>query len=133
MTVPNTPHHPAEDERFGGRHRHEKEEVASAEADEWNENVGMAAERQRFLLRNVVGSLQEGRGFAFRRKQQIERQYRKLLKKRKVPSQQDDQFTDTYPEHLKHLYLAEEEMLKKRRRAPDAAVLSEEKLNEAEE
>ncbi|XP_064897707.1 thyroid transcription factor 1-associated protein 26 [Columba livia] len=86
-----------------------------------------------FLLRNVVGSLQEGRGFAFRRKQQIERQYRKLLKKRKVPSQQDDQFTDTYPEHLKHLYLAEEEMLKKRRRAPDAAVLSEEKLNKAEE
>ncbi|KAK2515182.1 Ccdc59 [Columba guinea] len=86
-----------------------------------------------FLLRNVVGSLQEGRGFAFRRKQQIERQYRKLLKKRKVPSQQDDQFTDTYPEHLKHLYLAEEEMLKKWRRAPDAAVLSEEKLNKAEE
>lgn len=74
-----------------------------------------------------------GRGFAFRRKQQIERQYKKLLKKRKVPSQQDDQFTDTYPEHLKHLYLAEEEMLKKQRRAPDAAVLSEEKLNKAEE
>ncbi|NXW83907.1 TAP26 protein, partial [Alopecoenas beccarii] len=75
-----------------------------------------------------------GRGFAFQRKQQIERQYRKLLKKRrKVPSQQDDQFTDTYPEHLKHLYLAEEEMLKKRRRAPDASVLSEEKLNKAEE
>ncbi|NWW97665.1 TAP26 protein, partial [Caloenas nicobarica] len=75
-----------------------------------------------------------GRGFAFRRKQQIERQYRKLLKKRrKVPPQQDNQFTDTYPEHLKHLYLAEEEMLKKRRRAPDASVLSEEKLNKAEE
>ncbi|NWQ77878.1 TAP26 protein, partial [Columbina picui] len=75
-----------------------------------------------------------GRGFAFRRKQQIERQYRKLLKKRrKVPSQQDNQFTDTYPEHLKHLYLAEEEMLKKRRRAPDASVLSEEKLNKAED
>ncbi|XP_065510150.1 thyroid transcription factor 1-associated protein 26 [Caloenas nicobarica] len=87
-----------------------------------------------FLLRNVVGSLQEGRGFAFRRKQQIERQYRKFLKKRrKVPPQQDNQFTDTYPEHLKHLYLAEEEMLKKRRRAPDASVLSEEKLNKAEE
>ncbi|OPJ85767.1 thyroid transcription factor 1-associated protein 26 [Patagioenas fasciata monilis] len=89
-----------------------------------------------FLLRNVVGSLQEGRGFAFRRKQQIERQYRKLLKKRKVPSQEDNQFTDTYPEHLKHLYLAEEEMLKKRqkrRRAPDAEVLSEEKLSKAEE
>ncbi|NXX76359.1 TAP26 protein, partial [Urocolius indicus] len=69
-----------------------------------------------------------GRGFAFRRKQKIERQYKKLLKKqRKVHSQQGDQFTDTYPEHLKHLYLAEEEMLKKRRRrAPDDSVSSEE-------
>ncbi|NXN50559.1 TAP26 protein, partial [Rynchops niger] len=74
-----------------------------------------------------------GRGFAFRRKQKVERQYRKLLKKRKkVHSQQDDQFTDTYPEHLKHLYLAEEEkMLKKRRRPPDDSVLSEEKLTKA--
>ncbi|NXL35873.1 TAP26 protein, partial [Glaucidium brasilianum] len=73
-----------------------------------------------------------GRGFAFRRKQKIERQYRKLLKKgRKVHSQHDNQFTDTYPEHLKHLYLAEEERLKKRRKAPDVSVLSEEKLNKA--
>ncbi|NXB55069.1 TAP26 protein, partial [Leucopsar rothschildi] len=73
-----------------------------------------------------------GRGFAFRRKQKIERQYRKLLKKRRqVSSQQDDQFTDTYPEHLKHLYLAEEEKLKKRRRTPDDSVSSEEKLNKA--
>ncbi|NXG82542.1 TAP26 protein, partial [Stercorarius parasiticus] len=74
-----------------------------------------------------------GRGFAFRRKQKVERQYRKFLKKRrKVHSQQDDQFTETYPEHLKHLYLAEEEkMLKKRRRPPDDSVLSEEKLNKA--
>ncbi|KFP22126.1 Thyroid transcription factor 1-associated protein 26, partial [Egretta garzetta] len=80
-----------------------------------------------------------GRGFAFQRKQKIERQYRRLLKKgRKVHSQQDNQFTDTYPEHLKHLYLAEEERLKeerlkKRRRSPEDAVLSEEKLNEAAE
>ncbi|NXY73351.1 TAP26 protein, partial [Glareola pratincola] len=73
-----------------------------------------------------------GRGFAFRRKQKVERQYKRLLKRRKVHSQQDDQFTDTYPEHLKHLYLAEEEkMLKKRRRPPDDAVLSEEKLDRA--
>ncbi|KFQ28515.1 Thyroid transcription factor 1-associated protein 26, partial [Mesitornis unicolor] len=75
-----------------------------------------------------------GQGFAFRRKQKIQRQYRRLLKKRRnVHSQQDDQFTDTYPEHLKHLYLAEEEMLKKWRRAPDDSVSSEEKLNNAVE
>ncbi|NXT97736.1 TAP26 protein, partial [Buphagus erythrorhynchus] len=73
-----------------------------------------------------------GRGFAFQRKQKIERQYRKSLKKRRqVHSQQDDQFTDTYPEHLKHLYLAEEEKLKKRRRTPNDSVSSEEKLNKA--
>ncbi|NWR65325.1 TAP26 protein, partial [Bucorvus abyssinicus] len=73
-----------------------------------------------------------GRGFAFRRKQKIERQYRKLLKKgRKVNSQHDNQFTDTYPEHLKHLYLAEEQRLKKRRRAPADSVLSEGKINKA--
>ncbi|XP_038010220.1 thyroid transcription factor 1-associated protein 26 isoform X1 [Motacilla alba alba] len=84
------------------------------------------------LLRSVVGSVQEGRGFAFRRKQKVERQYRKLLKKRRqVHSQQHDQFTDTYPEHLKHLYLAEEEKLKRRRRTPDDSVSSEEKLNKA--
>ncbi|XP_074024321.1 thyroid transcription factor 1-associated protein 26 [Numenius arquata] len=106
------------------------------------ENGGTAARGPRrkrmwrpVWLRGVMGSVQEGRGFAFRRKQKIERQYRKLLKKgRKVHSQQNDQFTDTYPEHLKHLYLAEEEkMLKKRRRPPDDSVLSEEKLNKAAE
>ncbi|XP_063997732.1 thyroid transcription factor 1-associated protein 26 isoform X2 [Pogoniulus pusillus] len=76
----------------------------------------------------------QGRGFAFRRKQKIERQYRKFLKKgRRADSQQGDQFTETYPDHLKHLYLAEEEMLKKRRRAPDDSVLSEEKMNKAVE
>ncbi|NXM94503.1 TAP26 protein, partial [Sylvia borin] len=70
-----------------------------------------------------------GRGFAFRRKQKIERQYRRLLRKRRqVNSQQDDQFTETYPEHLKHLYLAEEEKLKKRRRTPDDSVSPEEKF-----
>uniref|UniRef100_A0A8B9Z1Q7 Coiled-coil domain containing 59 n=1 Tax=Buteo japonicus TaxID=224669 RepID=A0A8B9Z1Q7_9AVES len=76
-----------------------------------NEPVGKRAA----AVFNSLFLVFSGRGFAFRRKQKIERQYRKLLKRgRKVHSQQDNQFTDTYPEHLKHLYLAEEEMLKKR-------------------
>jgi len=75
-----------------------------------------------------------GRGFAFRRKQKIERKYRKLLKKeQKICSPQADQFTDTYPEHLKHLYLAEEERLKKQHKSPNHSVLSEERLNKAVE
>ncbi|NXJ06441.1 TAP26 protein, partial [Odontophorus gujanensis] len=73
-----------------------------------------------------------GRGFAFHRKQKIERKYRKLLKKeQKICSPRDDQFTDTYPEHLKHLYIAEEERLKKQHKSPNDSVLSEEKLNKA--
>uniref|UniRef100_A0A493TI98 Coiled-coil domain containing 59 n=1 Tax=Anas platyrhynchos platyrhynchos TaxID=8840 RepID=A0A493TI98_ANAPP len=78
--------------------------------------------------------LEAGQGFAFRRKQKIERKYRKLLKKeRKINSPQDNQFVDTYPEHLKHLYLAEEERLKKQHKRRDDSVLSEEKLNVAVE
>lgn len=75
-----------------------------------------------------------GQGFAFRRKQKIERKYRKLLKKeRNIHSPHDNQFVDTYPEHLKHLYLAEEERLKKQHKRRDDSVLSEEKLNIAVE
>ncbi|NXG29118.1 TAP26 protein, partial [Dromaius novaehollandiae] len=73
-----------------------------------------------------------GQGFAFQRKQKIQREYRKLLKReRKAGTQQDIQFTDTYPEHLKHLYLAEEERLKKQCKATNDSVLSEEKINKA--
>ncbi|XP_025956184.1 thyroid transcription factor 1-associated protein 26 [Dromaius novaehollandiae] len=85
-------------------------------------------------LRGALGSVQEGQGFAFQRKQKIQREYRKLLKReRKAGTQQDIQFTDTYPEHLKHLYLAEEERLKKQCKATNDSVLSEEKINKAVE
>ncbi|KGL74828.1 Thyroid transcription factor 1-associated protein 26, partial [Tinamus guttatus] len=82
----------------------------------------------------ALGSVQEGQGFAFRRKQKIQREYRKLLKKeRKTGTQSDAQFTDTYPEHLKHLYLAEEEKLKKQRKTARDSTLLEEKPKKAVE
>lgn len=37
-------------------------------------------------------------------------------KVKKAPTSQEAQFTDHYPDHLKHLYLAEEERLRKQRR-----------------
>lgn len=47
----------------------------------------------------------------------IQQSYKKLLWKiKKAPASQDSQFMDRYPEHLKHLYLAEEERLRKQRR-----------------
>lgn len=105
------------------------------------ESAGGATQRPRrkrvwrpMAMHGLMGSVQQGRGFAFRRKQKIERKYRKLLKKeQKICSPRADQFTDTYPEHLKHLYLAEEERLKKQRKSPNDSVLSEEKLNKAVE
>lgn len=63
------------------------------------------------------GSVREGQGFAFRRKLKIQQSYKKLLwKVKKAPVSQDSQFVDRYPEHLKHLYLAEEERLRKQQR-----------------
>ncbi|XP_075456612.1 thyroid transcription factor 1-associated protein 26 [Ascaphus truei] len=60
------------------------------------------------------GSTKEGQGFALWRKQKVQFEYKKLLRKqRKVGATKEVLYTDNYPEHLKHLYLAEEEMLKK--------------------
>ncbi|XP_043944373.1 thyroid transcription factor 1-associated protein 26 [Protopterus annectens] len=59
------------------------------------------------------GSVKEGKGFAIWRKQKILQDYKKLLRKqRKSCKQQEVNYTENYPEHLKHLYLAEEEKLK---------------------
>ncbi|XP_055483861.1 thyroid transcription factor 1-associated protein 26 [Psammomys obesus] len=64
-----------------------------------------------------LGSVREGQGFAFRRKLKIQQSYKKLLwKVKKAPVSQESQFTDHYPDHLKHLYLAEEERLRKQQR-----------------
>ncbi|XP_036026035.1 thyroid transcription factor 1-associated protein 26 [Onychomys torridus] len=64
-----------------------------------------------------LGSVREGQGFAFRRKLKIQQNYKKLLwKVKKAPVSQESQFTDHYPDHLKHLYLAEEERLRKQQR-----------------
>ncbi|XP_074082626.1 thyroid transcription factor 1-associated protein 26 [Macrotis lagotis] len=65
--------------------------------------------------RAFSGSVREGQGFAFQRKQKIQQEYKKLLRKeKKAQISQESQFTERYPEHLKHLYLAKEEMLRRR-------------------
>ncbi|XP_006882644.1 PREDICTED: thyroid transcription factor 1-associated protein 26 [Elephantulus edwardii] len=77
-----------------------------------------------------VGSVHEGQGFALRRKLKIQQNYKKLLWKKKLAqTPQESQFTDRYPDHLKHLYLAEEERLRKQRRKAHQS-LSEEKVDQ---
>ncbi|KAJ6651435.1 hypothetical protein lerEdw1_021008 [Lerista edwardsae] len=76
------------------------------------------------------GSVQEGQGFAFWRKQKIQRDYKKLLKKeRHAVAQKNVGYTENYPEHLKHLYLAEEEMLKKQRKPKNDTPVTVEETN----
>ncbi|XP_048877412.1 thyroid transcription factor 1-associated protein 26 homolog [Brienomyrus brachyistius] len=58
------------------------------------------------------GSVQKGQGFAFKRKQKMQYEYKKLLRKERLTSRTKTQFQDQYPDHLKHLYLAEAEKLK---------------------
>ncbi|XP_078075913.1 thyroid transcription factor 1-associated protein 26 homolog [Mustelus asterias] len=58
------------------------------------------------------GSVKEGRGFAFQQKEKVKREYKKLLRKEKAQRPQEIQYTENYPDHLRHLYLAEEELLK---------------------
>ncbi|KAL1275608.1 hypothetical protein QQF64_035231 [Cirrhinus molitorella] len=58
------------------------------------------------------GSLKEGQGFAFRRKEKIKHEYNKLLRKeRKTMQTSKTQLEEEYPEHLRHLYLAERKRL----------------------
>ncbi|KAM6961746.1 thyroid transcription factor 1-associated protein 26 homolog [Tautogolabrus adspersus] len=59
------------------------------------------------------GSVQEGQGFAFKRKQKVQHEYNKLLRKEKRKNLESKSlYKEEYPEHLKHLYMAEAEKLK---------------------
>ncbi|XP_042324340.1 thyroid transcription factor 1-associated protein 26 [Sceloporus undulatus] len=79
--------------------------------------AGLGQKRQwRRDPRLTRGSVQEGKGFAFWRKKKIQRDYKKLLKKESNANSKKIEYTEDYPEHLKHLYLAEEEILKKQQR-----------------
>ncbi|XP_069760133.1 thyroid transcription factor 1-associated protein 26 homolog [Narcine bancroftii] len=59
------------------------------------------------------GSAKEGRGFAFQQKKKIKYEYKKLLRKEKRVQHPQVEYEETYPDHLRHLYLAEEEFLEK--------------------
>lgn len=54
-----------------------------------------------------------GQGFAFKRKERVRHEYNKLLRKeRKKNAESTSLYKEEYPEHLKHLYMAEAEKLK---------------------
>ncbi|XP_056133252.1 thyroid transcription factor 1-associated protein 26 homolog [Lampris incognitus] len=87
-------------------------------SDAWkasnNKRVGVNKKRKWIPEHKVFdGSVKEGQGFAYKRKQKVQYEYNKLLRKeRKKMPQSNTLYKEDYPEHLKHLYLAEAEKLK---------------------
>ncbi|CAM4564068.1 unnamed protein product [Leuciscus chuanchicus] len=101
-----------------------------------------AKRKRKWVPDNKVfdGSLKEGQGFAFKRKEKVRHEYNKLLRKERKKNQASKvQLEEKYPEHLRHLYLAERERLdeeeqekKKKRcegRALDKETESDDELN----
>uniref|UniRef100_A0A673KL78 Thyroid transcription factor 1-associated protein 26 homolog n=1 Tax=Sinocyclocheilus rhinocerous TaxID=307959 RepID=A0A673KL78_9TELE len=73
-----------------------------------------AKTKRKWVPENKVfdGSLKEGQGFAFKRKEKIKHEYNKLLRKERKKMQPSPiQLEEEYAEHLRHLYLAEKERL----------------------
>ncbi|KAM4523024.1 thyroid transcription factor 1-associated protein 26 homolog [Fundulus diaphanus] len=71
--------------------------------------------KKKWIPHNKVfeGSVKEGQGFAFQKKQKVKYEYNKLLRReRKKKPEAKVVYKEEYPEHLKHLYLAEAEKLR---------------------
>ncbi|XP_054480848.1 thyroid transcription factor 1-associated protein 26 homolog [Anoplopoma fimbria] len=59
------------------------------------------------------GSVKEGQGFALKRKEKVKHEYNKLLRKeRRKQPESKALYREEYPEHLKHLYMAEAQKLR---------------------
>ncbi|KAM5170606.1 thyroid transcription factor 1-associated protein 26 [Mantella aurantiaca] len=84
---------------------------------------GNSTRRWKTSQQILAGSAKEGQGFALWRKQKVQLEYKKLQRKqnKKKTAAAKDLYADSYPEHLKHLYLAEEERLNslERKRKPE--------------
>ncbi|KAG9490451.1 hypothetical protein GDO78_006018 [Eleutherodactylus coqui] len=78
------------------------------------------------------GSAKEGRGFALWRKNKVQSDYKKLQRKRRTNTKAVT-YSDHYPEHLRHLYLAEEEKLNREEKERRSARKTPETVEEQTE
>ncbi|XP_029351438.1 thyroid transcription factor 1-associated protein 26 homolog [Echeneis naucrates] len=79
-----------------------------------NKTHGVQMKKKKWIPENKVfkGSVDEGQGFAFKRKEKVRHEYNKLLRKEKKKNNPSNElYKDEYPDHLKHLYVAEAEKL----------------------
>ncbi|XP_022062416.1 thyroid transcription factor 1-associated protein 26 homolog [Acanthochromis polyacanthus] len=81
-----------------------------------SKNTGQSVKKKRKWIpehKMFDGSVKEGQGFAFKRKQRVKHEYNKLLRREKKKNSESKMlYKEEYPEHLRHLYMAEAEKLK---------------------
>lgn len=79
-------------------------------------NVQGVKKKRKWIPEHKVfeGNVKEGQGFALKRKQKVKHEYNRLLRKEKKKENPESRqlYKEEYPEHLKHLYMAEAEKLK---------------------
>ncbi|XP_042367324.1 thyroid transcription factor 1-associated protein 26 homolog [Plectropomus leopardus] len=96
-----------------------KNKKFTAKGGNWkkSQNNAPGVKKRKWIPENKVyeGSVKEGQGFALKRKQKVKHEYNKLLrreKKKKKNPEFNELYKEDYPEHLRHLYMAEAEKLK---------------------
>ncbi|KAM4614635.1 thyroid transcription factor 1-associated protein 26 homolog [Polymixia lowei] len=93
-------------------------ERAAGKGGNWkqkNNRPGGVNKKRKWIPEHKVfdGSVKEGQGFAFKKKQKVQHEYNKLLRKeRRKPPASKPLYREEYPEHLRHLYQAEAEKLR---------------------
>ncbi|KAK5895671.1 hypothetical protein CgunFtcFv8_009345 [Champsocephalus gunnari] len=87
-----------------------------AKAGNWKkpQNTLHSVKKRKWVADNKVfeGSVKEGQGFALKRKEKVKHEYNKLLRKEKRTPASKALYKEEYPEHLRHLYVAEAEKLR---------------------
>ncbi|KAM9328799.1 thyroid transcription factor 1-associated protein 26 homolog [Pholidichthys leucotaenia] len=96
-----------------------KEKITEENSDMKNPKSGLQGvkKKRKWVHEHSVfkGSVKEGQGFAFKKKQRVKHEYNKLLRKERKKNHHQvstQLYNEKYPEHLRHLYVAEAERLK---------------------
>ncbi|XP_054910683.1 thyroid transcription factor 1-associated protein 26 homolog [Poeciliopsis prolifica] len=98
------------------KRKNDKAQIKDGNFRKERKSSGGVNKKKKWIPHNKFfeGSVKEGQGFAFKKKEKVRHEYNKLLRKeRKKNPKANVVYKEEYPEHLKHLYLAEDEQLRK--------------------
>ncbi|MEQ2275236.1 hypothetical protein XENORESO_000480 [Xenotaenia resolanae] len=97
------------------KRKHDKAPIKDGNFRKERKVSGGVNKKKKWIPHNKIfeGSIREGQGFAFQKKEKVKHEYNKLLRReRKKNPKAKVVYKEEYPEHLKHLYLAEAEKMR---------------------